>query len=90
MFTVSKNSVDEPSIFLPYEEIPVRFPGTGDIFMSMTVGHYLKSGNLRKSVETAMRQIERIIRANLNNADKYKGISIEQFWEEITNEKTED
>ena len=90
MFTVAKNSADEPSIFLPYEEIPVRFPGTGDIFMSMTVGHYLKFGNLLKSVETAMRQIERIIRANRNNTDKYKGIPIEQFGEEITDEKTKD
>ena len=89
MFTVAKNSADEPSIFLPYEEIPVRFPGTRDIFMSMTVGHYLKFGNLLKSVETAMRQIERIIRANRNNTDKYKGIPIEQFGEEITDEKTE-
>lgn len=90
MFTVVKKSADEPSIFLPYEEIPVRFPGTGNIFISMTVGHYLKSGNLLKSVETAMRQIERIIRANRNNTDKYKGIPIEQFGEEITDEKTED
>lgn len=90
MFTVVKNSADEAIIFLPYEEIPVRFPGTGDIFMSMIVGHYLKSGNLLKSVETAMRQIERIIRANQKNTDKYKGIPIEQFGEEITDEKTKD
>jgi pyridoxine kinase len=90
MFTVVKKSANEPSIFLPYEEISVRFPGTGDIFMSMTVGHYLKFGNLLKSVEVSMRQIERIIRINRNNTDKYKGIPIEQFEEEITDEKTED
>lgn len=90
MFNVVKNSAAESSVFIPYEEIPVRFPGTGDIFMSMVIGYYLKSKELSESVKIAMTQIERIIRANLNNADKYKGISIEQFWEEITNEKTED
>lgn len=83
MFTAVKASPHDSLVLIPYEEIPVRFPGTGDIFMSIVVGHYLRSGELSKSVETAMHCLERIIRSNMNNTDKYKGIPIEQFLEEI-------
>lgn len=83
MFTAVKASPHDSLVLIPYEEITVRFPGTGDIFMSIVVGHYLKSGKLSKSVETAMHCLERIIRSNMNNTDKYKGIPIEQFLEEI-------
>ena len=83
MFTAGKASHHDSLVLIPYEEITVRFPGTGDIFMSIVVGHYLRSGKLSKSVETAMHCLERIIRSNMNNTDKYKGIPIEQFLEEI-------
>ena len=59
MFTVVKNSPKNSCVLLPYDEIPVRFPGTGDIFMAIVVGHYLKSGLLLESVEIAMRQLEK-------------------------------
>ena len=87
MFTVVKNSPKNSCVLLPYDEIPVRFPGTGDIFMAIVVGHYLKSGLLLESVEIAMRQLEKIIYANVHDIDKYKGIPIEQFLEEINDEK---
>ena len=83
MFTAVKASPHDSLVLIPYEEITVRFPGTGDIFMSIVGGHYLRSGKLSKSVETAMHCLERIIRSNMNNTDKYKGIPIEQFLEEI-------
>ena len=84
MFTAVKASAQDSLELIPYEEIPVRFPRTGDIFMSIVVGHYLCTGALAQSVETAMRQLEKIIRANMDNPDKYKGIPIEQFLEEIS------
>ncbi|MDO5136279.1 MAG: pyridoxamine kinase [Eubacteriales bacterium] len=87
MFTVVKDSPEAPCVLIPYEEIPVRFPGTGDIFMSIVVGRYMKSGRLSESVQIAMRQLERIIRSNMDNTDKYKGIPIEQFLEEICEEE---
>ncbi len=83
MFTVVKNSLHSEMTLIPYEEIPVRFPGTGDVFMAIVVGHYLRSGKLSESVQTAMHQLEKIIRSNINNTDKYKGIPIEQFLEDI-------
>ncbi len=88
MFTVVKNSPDDSCVLIPYEEIPVRFPGTGDTFMSMVVGHYMKSGRLSESVRIAMNQLEKIIRLNMDYTDKYKGIPIELFLEEIDDEKT--
>lgn len=87
MFTVVKSSPKNSCILLPYEEIPVRFPGTGDIFMAIVVGHYLKLGQILESVQSTMRQLEKIIYANLHDTDKYKGIPIEQFLEEINDEK---
>lgn len=89
MFTVVKSSMNDSCVFIPYEEISVRFPGTGDIFMSIVVAQYLRSGKLLESVQTAMRQLEKIICLNKNNTDKYKGIPIEQFLEKIDDEKTE-
>ncbi len=86
-YTAVKASPGDSIKFLPYKEIPVRFPGTGDIFMSIVAGSYLRNGALEKSVETAMRQLERIICANQDNQDKYKGIPIEQFLEDTGNEE---
>ena len=57
--------------------------------MSIVVAQYLRSGKLLESVQTAMRQLEKIICLNKNNTDKYKGIPIEQFLEKIDDEKTE-
>ena len=39
---------------LPYEEIPVRLPGTGDIFSSVLIGRYLNGRTLTESVQDAM------------------------------------
>lgn len=89
MYTFVKTSSDSDSVLLPYDEIPVRFPGTGDIFTSLTVGHYLRNKKLTKSVKKSMEQLEEIIRCNADNKDKYKGIPIEQYSEVIRDEKAE-
>lgn len=88
--TAVKPAPDAGVEYIGYEEIPVRFPGTGDIFMAVMTGHYMKTGRLIPSVRAAMRQLERIISANRGNADKYKGIPIEQYLEEISCEEAED
>ena len=36
---------------LPYEELPVRFPGTGDIFSAVFMGHILR-GDALKTADT--------------------------------------
>lgn len=69
---------------LPFTQIPVRFPGTGDIFSSVLLG-YLENGSpLRTSVQKAMDVVVELIRRNENNEDKYKGIPIEKDLEVIS------
>lgn len=68
---------------LPYEELPVRFPGTGDIFSAVFMGHILKGENLRTAARAAMDTVSRMLAKNAENQDKYKGIPIELCLEEI-------
>ncbi len=64
---------------IPYQHIPVRFPGTGDIFSSVLTGNVLSGIPLPEAVKTAMDSVEILIKANAGNEDKYKGIPIEEY-----------
>lgn len=68
---------------IPYEEIPVRFPGTGDIFTSIATGKTLRDNHLENAVRTAMQAVSYLISKNETNIDKYKGIPIERYLEDI-------
>lgn len=70
---------------LPYENIPVRFPGTGDIFSAVFLGSMLNTVNadMKAGVEKAMRVVKRMIELNLHNQDKFKGIPVESCLEVI-------
>ena len=63
---------------LDYEEIPVAFHGTGDIFSAVLMGHLLKGEPLKKSTQTAMTVVSRLIDRNRDLPDKCRGIPIEQ------------
>ena len=60
-----------------FEEIPVRFPGTGDIFSSVFMGKIMDGCSLREATNKAMQVVRKMIEINLDNADKYKGIPLE-------------
>lgn len=62
---------------LPYEEIPVHFPGTGDMFSAILIGHLLDGEPLKKSTREAMDALYRLIERNKDNEDKNRGIPIE-------------
>lgn len=62
---------------LPYELIPVRFPGTGDIFSSVLLGCVMNGATLCDSVQKAMDAVYSMILQNKDNEDKLKGIEIE-------------
>lgn len=68
----------EKTFSIPYDEIPVRFPGTGDIFSAVLTGELLDGSPLQKAVKAAMDAVEILIRVNVGNEDKYKGIPIEE------------
>lgn len=62
---------------LPYKKIPVRMPGTGDIFSAILLGKLLQSCSLKKSVQEAMGIVYELIEKNQYNKDLLKGIEIE-------------
>lgn len=62
---------------IPFHKIPVRFPGIGDIFSSLVLGHMLHGMPLKDSVKQAMDMVAAVIARNAGNEDKYKGIPLE-------------
>lgn len=64
---------------IPFESIPVRFPGTGDIFSAVMMGNVLLGKSLEASVQNAMDYVKKLIIFNKDNEDKFKGIPIEAW-----------
>ena len=69
--------------YLPYDYIPVRFPGTGDIFSAVMIGELLKETSLELSVKKAMDIVAKLIEKNIDSQDKFKGIFIEKDLDSI-------
>lgn len=67
------------TFMLPYSEIPVHFPGTGDIFSAVLIGHLLDGDSLRQSTRQAMDAVYRLIDLNKDNVDKNRGIPLEKY-----------
>ena len=63
---------------LDYDEIPLTFPGTGDIFSSVLIGHLMNGEPLRQSTQTAMTVVSRLIDRYRHQDDIRLGIPIEQ------------
>ena len=64
---------------LHYDEIPVRIPGTGDIFSAIVIGNLLKGEELKLSTRKAMDRVRSLIDLNKDNSDKFRGIPIERY-----------
>jgi pyridoxine kinase len=63
--------------------VPVHFPGTGDIFSALLIGSVLKGISLQESTADAMRVVRELILLNTENVDKYKGIPIEKYLDDM-------
>ena len=63
---------------IDYEEIPVAFHGTGDIFSAILMGHLLRGQTLKFATQTAMTVVSQLIDRNRHLEDKCRGIPIEQ------------
>ncbi|MDD6807710.1 MAG: pyridoxamine kinase [Oscillospiraceae bacterium] len=68
---------------IDFDEIPVRFPGTGDIFSAVFMGKIMDGNALSSATEKAMTVVRKMIELNLDNLDKYKGIPLELCLEVI-------
>lgn len=64
---------------LEYTEIPVHFPGTGDMFSAILIGHLLRGESLLFSTRRAMDGVAMLIDLNRDNEDKNRGIPVEKF-----------
>ena len=62
---------------IDFEEIPVRFPGTGDIFSAVFMAKILAGENLHNATQKAMDAVRTMIVENTENVDKFKGIPLE-------------
>lgn len=70
--------------FHEYEHIPIKFPGTGDIFSSILTGHVLNGNSLDISVKKAMDVVKFLIEKSKDTQDTFKGILIENFIDKIS------
>ena len=73
------NHMTGEHFLLGYTEIPVRFPGTGDIFSAVLIGHLLDGMELKPSVRKAMDAVYTLIDRNKDNKDKNAGIPVESY-----------
>ncbi|MFC2318735.1 MAG: bifunctional hydroxymethylpyrimidine kinase/phosphomethylpyrimidine kinase, partial [Segatella oulorum] len=76
---VGYDAAHDEHFMLSYEEVPVHFPGTGDIFSAILISHLLNDMPLKLATAKAMSGVYRLIEANKNNEDKKRGIPLEQY-----------
>lgn len=77
---------------VPYEYVPVRVAGSGDIFSAVLTGDLLAGKSLKAAVEKAVKVLTKLIAENQGHLQGYKGIVVEQYWEildEVSNENIE-
>lgn len=79
MTVVGYNAKTDSHFILPYQEIPVRFPGTGDIFSSVLYGNLFHGETLEESTQRAMDIVAQLIFLCKNQKDKFRGIPIERY-----------
>lgn len=71
---------------VPFEYLPVRVAGSGDIFSAMMTGELLVGKPLKAGVEKAVRVLTKLIGENHGHLQGYKGIQVEQYWEVLAEE----
>ncbi|CVI67527.1 Pyridoxine kinase [Clostridiales bacterium CHKCI001] len=64
---------------IDFEQIDVRFPGTGDIFSASLISDVLNGESLFDSTYHAMQIVKDIIQDNLNKKEKFSGVDIEKY-----------
>jgi len=80
---VGYDSHSDEHFVLPYDEIPVALPGTGDIFSSVLLSHLLAGEPLKSSTQTAMDVVYSLIDKNKHIDDPFRGIVISRFLGDI-------
>lgn len=71
---------------IPFELIPVYFPGTGDTFSAVLVGRVMTGWSLQRATSDAMRVVAELIERNADQEDKSAGLPIEACLDVIDHE----
>lgn len=72
---------------IPFEKLPISYPGTGDIFASLVTVMLLRGKNLRESTEKAAKIVlESIKYTNSISDDPRRGVAISHLVKEICRE----
>lgn len=80
---VGYDAEQQSYFYIPYEEIPIRFPGTGDIFSSVLVGTSMRGESITEAARHAAWAVQTMIERNAGLSEKYKGIPVEMFWDAL-------
>lgn len=65
---------------VPYDYLPVKVAGSGDIFSAIVTGQLMAGTSLKTAVEKAVRALSKLITENQGHLQEYKGIMIERYW----------
>lgn len=68
---------------IAYENIDARFPGTGDVFSSIMLGHLLSGSKFEDAILKASLFLYESIQENLRNKDYNQGLKIENRLSEL-------
>src|SRR5574344_25431 len=73
------NHTNGKHFIINYEEIPVMFSGTGDVFSAILIGHLLDGETLKNSTRKAVDGVYNLINLNKDAADPYHGIPVNKY-----------
>ena len=76
---VGYNHATGEHFLLPFTEIPIAFPGTGDVFSAFLISHLMGGEPLKESTRKAMDAVSKLIDLNKDNEEKYQGMLIEKY-----------
>jgi pyridoxine kinase len=76
---IGYNHLNGEYFIVNYEEIPITFSGTGDVFSATLIGHIMKGDSLKKSTKLAMNGVYNLITLNKDAADPYMGLPLEKY-----------
>lgn len=75
---VGYNHINDNHFRIEYEEVPIQFSGTGDVFSAEMIVSLLNGEQLEAATKKAVDVVYRLIYKNKDAQDPYRGIPIEE------------
>ena len=72
------NHLNDNHFRIEYEEVPIQFSGTGDVFSAEMIVSLLNGEQLEAATKKAVDVVYRLIYKNKDAQDPYRGIPIEE------------